>query len=184
MLLRRTLLTALGLAPWIERSLFAQKPEEGKELAPYFPSPKIVVRKMLDVVELKSGERMFDLGSGDGRIVIMAAKEFKARATGVELASNLVVRSRGAIQKAGLEKIADIIEGDFTKQDYTAADVVTLYLLPEANAILAPILTKQLKPGTRVVAHDFPVPGWKEVKTINIPDDGEGRSHTLYLYHR
>lgn len=158
--------------------------QEDKELAPYFPSPRLVVQRMLELAELKPGEQMFDLGSGDGRIVIQAAQKFKAKATGVELSSTLVERSRRTIERLKLTDLCKIIEGDFTKQDYSSADVVTLYLLPEANAALKPVLEKTLKPGTRVVAHDFPVPGWKELKQTTIPDDGEGRSHTLYLYKR
>jgi 16S rRNA A1518/A1519 N6-dimethyltransferase RsmA/KsgA/DIM1 with predicted DNA glycosylase/AP lyase activity len=163
-------------------SLWGQ--EEGKELAPYFPSPRSVIHQMLELAEVKPGEHVFDLGSGDGRIVLYAAKKFKARGTGVELNSTLVERSNRMAQKEKLAEQVNFIQGDFTKQDYAAADVVTLYLLPEANAALKPVLEKTLKKGCRVVAHDFPVPGWKHTRLVNVADDGEGRSHSLYLYVR
>ncbi len=162
-------------------TLFAQQPT-GEKLAPYYPTPLSIVERMLDLVQLKAGERMFDLGSGDGRIVIMAARKYRALATGVELDSDLVQSSSASIHQLGLDKTANIIYGDILKQDYSSADVITVYLLPESNLKLRPILDAALKKGTRIVAHDFPIGGWKPDKEITIPDDGEGRSHTLFLY--
>src|ERR1700722_1790401 len=94
------------------------------QLAPFFAPPQTVVTKMLDLGGLKAGEKMFDLGSGDGRIVIMAAQKYKADATGVELDSDLVLSSSAKIRQLGLEKIARIIYGDILKQDYGAANLV------------------------------------------------------------
>jgi predicted RNA methylase len=133
---------------------------------------------------LNKGEKMFDLGSGDGRIVIMAASLFKADATGVELDPALARQSSDEIRRKGLDKTARIIAGDILKQDYSSADVVTAYLLPKAMELVRPILEKQLKKGARVVAHDFEMVGWKAEKVETIEDDGEGRSHTIYLYRR
>jgi cyclopropane fatty-acyl-phospholipid synthase-like methyltransferase len=161
-----------------------QYPNDDKELAPYFPSPRSVVFRMLDTAGVKEGDHVYDLGSGDGRIVVLAAQRFKAKSTGVELNPSLVERSRRAIQRLKLDGMCTIVEGDFTQQDYSPATVVTLYLLPEANKALQPVLERTLKKGTRVVAHDFPVPTWKETRQETILDDGEGRSHTLYLYIR
>ena len=158
-----------------------KKPEAGK-LAPYYPTPKPVVEKMLQLSGLKPGERLFDLGSGDGRVVIMAAQRFQAEATGVEIDERLVKESREQIQKLGLEAKARIIQGDLLQQDYSTADVLTVYLLPSANEKLKPILEQQLRNGTRIVAHDFPFRGWREEREEYIEDDGEGRSHTLFLY--
>lgn len=155
---------------------------KGEKLAPYYPSPESIVDRMLKLAGLKAGEKMFDLGSGDGRIVIMAAQRFKADATGVELDEDLVHRSVLAIRKSGLDKTARVIHGDVLQQDYSSADVVTIYLLPGAVERLTPILKKQLKKGARVVAHDFPFRAWEPEKTDEVEDDGEGRSHTLYLY--
>ncbi len=158
--------------------------QDVEKLAPYYPTPLTIVEKMLDLGELKAEEKMFDLGSGDGRIVIMAAQKYKADATGVEMADDLYRQSMQKIRTLGLEKTARIIHGDIFKQDYSSADVITVYLLPVSNNKLRPLLEKQLKKGTRIVSHDFPFHDWTPVKEINIEDDGEGRSHTLYLYQR
>jgi protein-L-isoaspartate O-methyltransferase len=163
---------------------FAQEKKEAEVLAPYFPTPPSVVEKMLQIGELKKGEKMFDLGSGDGRIVIMAAKKFGAYATGVELEESLYGQSMAEIKRQNLTKTARIIHGDVTKQDYSSADLLTVYLLPNSNIKIRPMLEKQLRKGARVVAHDFEFAGWKAEKIEYIEDDGEGRSHTLYFYRR
>ena len=157
----------------------------GGKLAPYYPTPETIVQKMLQLGGLKAGEKMFDLGSGDGRIVIMAAQKFHAEAVGVELDKDLCKQSLLRIQKLGLEKSAHIINGDLLKQNYSSADLVTVYLLPESiDNKVQPLLDKQLKKGARVVAHDFEFKAWTPEKVENIADDGEGRSHTLYLYRK
>ncbi|MBM3738153.1 MAG: hypothetical protein FJW39_20415 [Acidobacteria bacterium] len=161
-----------------------QAGEKSEKLAPYYPTPESVVEKMLQLGGLKQGEKMFDLGSGDGRIVIMAAEKFRANAAGVELDDDLYKQSSARIQKLGLAQSARIIHGDLLKQDYTSANLITVYLLPSTNERVRPILEKQLKKGTRIVAHDFEVGGWTPEKVENIDDDGEGRAHTLYLYRR
>jgi predicted RNA methylase len=154
------------------------------KLAPYFPTPLSIVEQMLKLGSLKTGEKMFDLGSGDGRIVIMAAQKFKADAAGVEFDEDLVKQSTAKIKKLGLSDHARIIQGDILAQDYSSADLLTVYLLSESNDKVRPILEKQLKKGTRVVAHDFEFAGWTPVKVVDIDSDGEGRSHRLYLYVR
>jgi 16S rRNA A1518/A1519 N6-dimethyltransferase RsmA/KsgA/DIM1 with predicted DNA glycosylase/AP lyase activity len=172
------------LIPAIACTLFAPLPgqqQAGEKLAPYYPTPESIVDRMLELGGLKAGEKMFDLGSGDGRIVIMAARKYRANAVGVELDHDLVQSSSAKIRQLGLKNAA-IIEGDMLKQDYSSADLITVYLLPESNIKLQPILDKQLKKGTRIIAHDFIIGDWKPVKTVTIADDGEGRSHTLYLY--
>jgi protein-L-isoaspartate O-methyltransferase len=154
----------------------------GEKLAPYYPTPETIVERMLELGQLKSGEKMFDLGSGDGRIVIMAARKYHADSTGVELDPDLVQSSTAKIRQLGLQKSAHIIHGDILKQNYASANLVTVYLLPESNIKVRPVLDATLKKGTRIVAHDFVIGGWTPVQTITIPDDGEGRSHMLYLY--
>lgn len=173
------LLCALALAQETK-----PKEKEVEKLAPYYPTPETVVAKMLDLGRLKAGEKMVDLGSGDGRIVIMAARKYDADATGIEYDIDLVRQSDEAIRKLGLTAKARIIHGDIMQQDYSSYDLLTIYLLPESNLLVRPILEKQLKKGTRVVCHDFEVRGWKPIKTETIDDDGEGRSHTLFLYER
>ena len=165
--------------------LFAQDaPKKADKLAPYYPTPETVVEEMLKMVGTKAGEKMYDLGSGDGRIVIMAAKKFNADSTGVEFDADLYRQSSERIKALGLEKKARIIHGDIMAQDYSDANVITVYLLPISNDRVRPMLEKQLKPGTRIVAHDFEFSGWNADKVLHIEDDGEGRSHTLYLYKR
>ncbi|MCS7043154.1 MAG: methyltransferase domain-containing protein [Bryobacteraceae bacterium] len=162
----------------------ASAQDKGEKLAPYYPTPETVVERMLRLGGLKPGEKMYDLGSGDGRIVIMAAERFKANAVGVEFDEDLVKQSTARIRALGLEKRARIIHGDLLQQDYSDADLITIYLLPSAVEKARPLLEKQLKKGARVVAHDFGIPGWTPVKEEHIEDDGEGRAHTLYLYVR
>jgi hypothetical protein len=166
-------------------SLGAQdKSGEVEKLAPYYPTPETIVMKMLQIGGLKAGEKMFDLGSGDGRIVIMAAEKFHANAVGVELDKDLYKQSMDRIQMLKLQKTARIINGDILQQDYSSADMITVYLLPISNDKVRPILDKQLKKGTRIVSHDFEFKDWKPEKVEPIDDDGEGRSHMIYLYRK
>jgi 16S rRNA A1518/A1519 N6-dimethyltransferase RsmA/KsgA/DIM1 with predicted DNA glycosylase/AP lyase activity len=165
-------------------SLVLLRAQKDDQLAPYYPTPQTVVDKMLQLGGLKAGEKMFDLGSGDGRIVIMAAQKYKADAVGVELNPSLVRQSMDRIKTLGLASSARVIEGDLLKQDYSSADLLTVYLLPVGNELVTPILEKQLKKGARIVAHDFEFAAWKPVQSLSIDDDGEGRSHHLYLYRR
>jgi hypothetical protein len=154
-----------------------------EKLAPYLPTPMSIVERMLRFADLKPKEIMWDLGSGDGRIVIAAAQRFGADATGVEFDYDLFRQSVAKIRELKLPN-ALILLGDIFDQDYSKADVLTIYLLPSSNEKLRPLLEKQLKKGARVVCHDFPIAGWKASKEETIDDDGEGRSHTLYLYQR
>ncbi len=153
-----------------------------EKLAPYLPTPLTIVEKMLQFGKLKPDEQMWDLGSGDGRIVIMAAEKFKANAIGVEYDFDLFHQSDAKVRNMKLN--AHIILGDIFDQDYSKADLLTIYLLPASNEKLRPLLEKQLKKGARVVCHDFPIAGWTPADIETIDDDGEGRSHTLYLYQR
>ncbi len=170
----------LAFAAVLAGIAFAQ--EKTDKLAPYYPTPETIVEKMLEFGELKAGEKMFDLGSGDGRIVIMAAQKFKADATGIEFDKDLWKQSMDRIKSLGLSSRARIINGDIMRQDYSSADMLTVYLLPSSNDKVRPMLEKQLKKGARIVSHDFEFTGWTPEKTETIEDDGEGRSHTLYLY--
>jgi protein-L-isoaspartate O-methyltransferase len=162
----------------------AQDKKEDPKVAPYFPTPQSIVDKMLQLGELKPGEKMYDLGSGDGRIVIMAARKYKADATGVELDDALYKQSSQRIKTLGLGSLARIVHGDLTQQDYSSYDLLTIYLLPVAIEKVTPLFEKQLKKGARIVAHDFEFPKWTPAKILDIDDDGEGRSHRLYLYRR
>ena len=176
---RRLLLVAVLGCGWV-----AAQDGSTEKLAPFYPTPQLIVERMLQLGGLKAGERMFDLGSGDGRIVIMAAQKFHADAYGVELDKDLVKKSMEQIRRLGLEKNAHILAGDLLKQNYTSADLITVYLLPVSNDKVQPLLDRQLKKGARVVAHDFEFKNWTPEKVESIEDDGEGRSHTLYLYRK
>ncbi len=172
------LLTLLGCAA------AAAQTGDAEKLAPYYPTPETIVEKMLQLGGLKAGEKVYDLGSGDGRIVIMAAQKFHADAVGVELDKDLWKLSTDKIRKLHLEKNARIVNGDLLKQNYSSADLITVYLLPGFIDKVQPMLDEQLKKGARVVAHDFEFKNWTPEKVENIADDGEGRSHTLYLYRK
>lgn len=162
----------------------AQPAKDTEKLAPYYPTPETVVQRMLELGGAKKADKIFDLGSGDGRIVVMAAQKFGADATGIEYDEDLYKRSMAKIKSLGLDTRARIIHGDIMKQDFSTADLLTVYLLPLSNDKVRPMLEKQLKKGARVVAHDFEFSGWNPEKTVTVEDDGEGRSHTLFLYLR
>ena len=135
---------------------------------------------MLQVARVRPGEHLYDLGSGDGRIVIMAAREFGALATGIEIRQDLYQQSVARIRDLGLEGRARVIRGNFFEVDLSDADVVTMYLLSSVNERLRPKLERELRPGTRVVSHDFEVSGWRPVVVEEVYE--EWRSHKIYLY--
>jgi len=147
---------------------------------PFVATPEVVVRRMLQLARVQPGEILYDLGSGDGRIVIMAAKEFGARAFGVEIRKDLYEQSMARIKDLGLADRVTIINASFFDVDLSNADVVTMYLLTSVNERLKPKLERELRPATRVVSHDFEVPGWRPVVVEEIYE--EWRSHKLFLY--
>jgi precorrin-6B methylase 2 len=135
---------------------------------------------MLEAAELKPGEMLYDLGCGDGRIPIAAARDYKARGMCVELSEELVQRTRREIARLGLEKSVEVWQGNLLEADLKPADVVTLYLLTSSNELLKPILEKSLKSGARVVSHDFVMRGWKPNRIETV--DAAGRTHMIYVY--
>jgi predicted RNA methylase len=145
-----------------------------------------VVRHMLVLVELKPGEVFYDLGAGDGRAIIMAAKDFGARAVGIELREDLVKKALGSVYEQGLQDRITIVNGDIFKVDLTSADVVFLYLTTSANEKIRPKLEAELKPGVRVVSHDYEIVGWKPLKVDNFCENPKlgYPSHTIYLYKK
>jgi predicted RNA methylase len=141
---------------------------------------------MLNLAELKAGEVFFDMGSGDGRTVIIAAKEFGARAVGVELREDLVKKALSAIYEESLQDRITIVNGDMFNVDLASANVVFLYLTTSANEKIRPKLDSELKRGVRVVSHDYEIVGWKPVKVENYCENQTlgYPSHTLYLYEK
>jgi precorrin-6B methylase 2 len=161
----------------------AQKYEdEGKKIVPYVPTPQEVVERMLELAQVKKGDVVYDLGSGDGRIVVTAAKKYGVRAIGFEIDPERIKESAENIKKAGVGHLVEIRQQDIRTVDLSPASVVTMYLLPEVNLMIRPNIWKQMKPGSRVVSHDFDMGDWKPLKTENIKD-GSSWDHTLYLWH-
>jgi cyclopropane fatty-acyl-phospholipid synthase-like methyltransferase len=167
----------LSLAAALSLPSFAQDPRYSNKLAPFVGSPARVVDSMLGLANVKPGETVFDLGSGDGRILIAAVKNYKAKAVGIEISPKLAAEANDLIKRQGIASEARVIEGDLLKADLTGADVVTIYLATSLNAELRPRLEKYLKPGARVVSHDYAVPGWKPTKVQEIDN-----KHLIYLY--
>mgnify|MGYP000023412073 FL=1 len=155
-------------------------------LAPFVASPYPVVRRMLTLAEVKPGELLYDLGAGDGRIVIVAAKEFGARAVGVELRSDLAKKAMQRVHEEGLDGKVKIINDDLFKVSIREADVVTLYLTTSANSKVKGKLENELKKGARVVSHDYEILGWKPIKAERFcenPNLGYP-THTIYVYRK
>jgi len=155
-------------------------------IAPFVATPLPVVKQMLTLAQLKPGEIIYDLGCGDGRVVIMAAQEFGARGVGVEMREDLVKQASSKVSELGLEGRVKIVQGDMFKVDLTQADVVTLYLTTSANDKVRPKLESELKPGVRVVSHDYEILGWRAVKIDNFCENPRlgYPSHTIYVYKR
>ena len=149
-------------------------------LAPYIPTPQAIVDKMLEAAHIKPGEMVYDLGSGDGRIVITAAQKYGARAVGVEISADLCRTANARVRALGLADRVKVIHGNLLKVDLSPADVVTLYLLTSSNDRLKPNLEKYLKPGARVVSNDFEIRGWQPAEVLHISADGA--NHTIYVY--
>jgi len=149
---------------------------------PFVPTPVEVIKEMLKLANLKPNELLLDLGCGDGRVLIVAAKEFGARAIGIEIRNDLASRAAYNVMKEGVSDKVVIINGNFFEIKLPPADVIFMYLLTSVNERLRPKLEKEAKPGARIVSHDFEISGWKP-KLVEDFRDG-GRSHRLYLYVR
>ncbi|RLI21426.1 hypothetical protein DRO54_03715 [Candidatus Bathyarchaeota archaeon] len=155
-------------------------------IAPFVASPLPVIRRMLVLAELKPGEVFYDLGAGDGRSVIMAAQEFGARAVGIELREDLAKKALETVYQLGLQDRVTILHSNLFEVDISPADVVFLYLTTSANEKVKPKLEAELKPGARVVSHDYEIVGWKPVKVEEFCENPSlgYPSHTLYLYRK
>ena len=151
--------------------VLAQAPQSGfesKKIVPFVPTPQEVVEGMLELAQVKKGDVVYDLGSGDGRIVITAAKKYGARAVGFEIDPERITQSRESIRKQGLEKLAEIREQDILTVDLSQANVLTMYLLSSVNLKLRPKILSEMAPGSRVVSHAFDMGDWKPDKVVRI----------------
>jgi precorrin-6B methylase 2 len=149
-------------------------------MAPYVSSPQQIVDKMLESAALKAGEILYDLGSGDGRVLITAAQKYRAKAVGIEISDDLVRSTGEQIRKLSLQDLVTVIHADMMTVNLSPADVVTLYLETGSNDKLRPNMERDLKAGARVVSHDFQVPGWKVTRIEKI--DIYNRPHRIYIY--
>jgi SAM-dependent methyltransferase len=149
--------------------------------APFVATEKRVVWRMLKLADVSADDVVYDLGSGDGRIPIMAVKRFGARGVGLEIDPGLVAQSRKRAREAGVADRVDFRQKDLFNADVSDATVVTLYLWPEINAKLRPQLLRQLDPGDRIVSHDFGIEGWKPDRRIEAGKDKTGTA-ILYLW--
>ncbi len=177
----RILALALALFPALVQQIKPVHAQEGK-IVPYVPTPQEVVDRMLELAEVKKGDVVYDLGSGDGRIVVTAAKKYGVKAIGFEIDPQRIKESHENIKKAGVENLVEIRQQDIRTVDLSGASVLTMYLLPEVNLMIRPNIWKEMKPGSRVVSHDFDMGDWKPLKTEHIKDS-TGWEHTLYLWH-
>ena len=148
----------------------------GEYEVPFVPTPEPVVAEMLKMARIAKGDVLYDLGSGDGRIVITAAKLYGIHAVGVDINPERIKEARENAKKAGVESLVEFREGDLFQADVSPASVVTMYLLPSVNLRLKPRLMRQLKPGSRLVSHDFDMGDWKPEKESKL------EHHTIYFW--
>ena len=167
------------------RYLPESKPEaavrEPGQLAPYDPTPLEVVERMLALAEIRANDVIYDLGSGDGRLLIAAAKKYRARGVGFEIERGLVKLARENAQREGVEKFVEVRVQDFLGADLSRASVVTLYLSYDGNLAVREQLQRQLKPGARIVSYTFEMGDWPP-KIAESYRDANGDTHALYLW--
>jgi SAM-dependent methyltransferase len=143
---------------------------------PYVPTPETVVSAMLRLAQVKKGDVLYDLGSGDGRIVIAAARRYGIRAVGVDIDPRRIEEANANARRAGVANLVRFVQQDLFDADFSEATVVTLYLLPRLNMKLRPKLLAELRPGTRIVSHGFDMGDWKPERTVEVG------SNTIYLW--
>ena len=155
-------------------SAFAQRTQAPDVI--YVPTPHEVVDEMLKLADVKKGDVLYDLGSGDGRIPVAAAKKFGIRAVGIDIDPQRIEEAKENARKNGVAKLVEFRNEDLFKTRFSEATVVTLYLLPDLNVKLRPRLWAELKPGTRIVSHQFDMGNWKPERRVEL----NGR--TIYLW--
>jgi SAM-dependent methyltransferase len=160
---------------------FAQAAVGQPSLAPYVPTPPDVVEKMLELAGVTRNDVVYDLGCGDGRLVITAAKKYGARGFGIDIDPERIAESRANAKAAGVDDLVTFREQDALAANVSDATVVTLYLLSSSNLKLRPLLTRQLKPGARIVSHAFGMGDWEPDQSVDY-QDANGSSRRLYLW--
>lgn len=174
-----TVILASGALP--DGQAPAAKRPDAPQLAPYVPTPQDVVERMLALAGVTKNDVVYDLGCGDGRIPIAAARLYGARGVGVDIDPERIAEANANAKAAGVEHLVTFRLQDAMKTDVSPATVVTTYLLTASNLKLRPLLTAQLKPGSRIVAHSFGFGDWTPEKADSFTD-AEGRARMLYLY--
>ena len=165
-------LTRLALAVMLTISAAAgQRPARPPDIF-FVPTWEPVVYQMLELAQVTANDVVYDLGSGDGRMVILAAQKYGARGVGIELDPRLVEISRQVAREAQVDRKVTFVEGDLFTADISPATVVTLFLSPGINRDLEPKLKRELRPGTRIVSHQFRIGDWKPDKTVRADADG------------
>ena len=159
-------------------SLFSQN---NPSLAPFVPSPYDVVQRMLTLAEVTRDDIVYDIGCGDGRIVITAAQRFGARGVGIDIDPQRIAEANANAERAGVQHLVQFIQQDAMTVDVSEATVVTLYLLSSSNLKLRPLLTSQLAPGSRIVSHAFSMGDW-EPDVLDRYEDERGNTRSLYLW--
>lgn len=169
----------------IELFLGSHGRADAVDLAPWVPTPAPIVDRMLEIASVSGKDVLYDIGCGDGRIVITAARRYGARGVGIDIDKAMIEESERNAESAGVERQVKFICMDATKADISEATVVSLYLLPESNALMRPLLEAQLRPKSRVVCHNYTIPGWeeKQVQSETVKDEN-GEDHYVYLYIR
>jgi len=157
------------------------KRPDAPQLAPYVPTPQEVVDRMLVLANVQKSDFVVDLGCGDGRIPVTAARKYGARGLGVDIDPVRIAEANANAKAAGVEHLVTFKLQDAMKTDVSTATLVTTYLLSASNLKLRPILTKEMKPGTRIVTHNFSMGDWAPEKSDTFKD-AEGRSRTVFLY--
>jgi ribosomal protein L11 methylase PrmA len=162
-------------SPALAQAQPARKPSRMPDVI-YVPTPQDVVEDMLRLANVKKGDVLYDLGSGDGRIAITAAKKYGVKATGIDIDPDRIKEANENARKAGVTSLVSFRNEDLFKADFKDATVVTLYLLPDLNVKLRPRLWNELKPGTRIVSHQFEMGAWKPEKKL------ESNGRTVYFW--
>ena len=171
-----TILRNALLGLWLLCAIHPAFPQNRTPDVIFVPTPQELVEDMLRLADVKTGDVLFDLGSGDGRIAVTAARKYGVRAVGIDIDPERIREANENAKKNGVEKLVEFRNEDLFKADFKSASVITLYLLPELNLKLRPRLWAELKPGTRIVSHQFDMGDWAPEKKL------ESNGRTVYFW--